>query len=110
MMKCEMFSLGFGTCIVLFAVHAVHAVQAQGASCADHDMIIGQLSHDFGERQQMAGLSAGGQLVELYGAEETGTWTIIVTDPTGTTCLLSSGDYFQRSDDEFTSGAKGDPA
>lgn len=109
MMKREMLSLGFGTCIVLFAVHAVHAVQAQGASCADHDMIIGQLSHDFGERQQMAGLSAGGQLVELYGAEETGTWTIIVTEPSGITCLLSSGDYFQRYDDELTPAQKDDP-
>jgi hypothetical protein len=34
--------------------------------------------------------------VEVFASAETGTWTITVTNATGTTCLVASGQAFER--------------
>ena len=35
-------------------------------------------------------------LVEVYASEETGTWTILMTRPDGTTCLLAAGQRWEQ--------------
>ena len=35
-------------------------------------------------------------MVEVFASEETGSWTILVTMPTGVTCLVASGEAFEE--------------
>ena len=41
------------------------------------------------------GLAARGSVVEVFASDETGTWTITVTNPAGVTCLVASGQSFE---------------
>ena len=40
------------------------------------------------------GLSTDGGLIEIYSSEK-GTWTILVTRPSGITCLVAAGDNWE---------------
>jgi hypothetical protein len=35
-------------------------------------------------------------VIEVYSSEETGTWTILVTRPDGTSCLLAAGQRWEQ--------------
>ena len=45
------------------------------------------------------GLGANNQVVEVFASLETGTWTITVTLPDGTTCLVASGQAYESLTD-----------
>jgi hypothetical protein len=41
------------------------------------------------------GLAQGRGVVEMFASEKTGSWTILLTSPQGTTCLMAAGEAFQ---------------
>ena len=63
--------------------------------CAERDQIVGTLTGYFGETARSWGMGPAGRIVEIFASEETGTWTITVTAPDGTTCLVASGNSWQ---------------
>ncbi len=68
---------------------------AQGASCADREMIVDRLETKYGESRQSAGLNQNNGMVEVFASNETGTWTILVTMPNGMSCLMAAGKAWQ---------------
>lgn len=64
-------------------------------SCADRDKIVNRLETAYGEVRQSVGLGTNNSMMEVFASEETGTWTITVTLPSGKTCLLASGQAFE---------------
>ncbi len=62
--------------------------------CGDHGKMIGYLDRDYKERRSGLGLTANGAVVELYTAH-TGSWTLLITKPGGTTCVIGSGDAWE---------------
>ncbi|WP_226341089.1 hypothetical protein [Gemmobacter serpentinus] len=91
-------SLGFGGLIL-----ATRAAEA--AQCAPREGLIAALADRYDERPQAMGLAANQSVLEVFASPQ-GSWTVTVTLPDGTACLLASGQYFQ------TLGAPppGDPA
>lgn len=71
-------------------------VSAQTRNCAPRDVVVERLTGGFGETVQSIGLGAQGQVVEVFASNETGTWSITVTLPSGITCLVASGQSFER--------------
>ena len=65
------------------------------AVCGKRDSIIAQLKQKYGETRQSLGLQQGRGVVEIFASEETGSWTILVTDPRGHSCLMAAGEAFQ---------------
>ncbi|MEM6621204.1 MAG: hypothetical protein AAF674_03180 [Pseudomonadota bacterium] len=63
--------------------------------CGQRDKIIAQLEMKYGETRRSVGLQEGRGLVEVFASEETGSWTILVTDPRGMSCLMAAGEAFQ---------------
>lgn len=88
-------------------VLAATQVQAQ-ANCAPRHLVIERLATGFGETRQSVGLGSSGQVVEVFASPVTGTWTITVTLPDGTTCLVASGEAFQNLAEALPPA--GDPA
>lgn len=91
MKKLFALSLGLGVAIVA----AGHA-QAQRAACAERAEIVERLETRYGERRINVGLgdnNAG--IVEVFASAETGTWTILVTLPSGTSCLVATGQSWE---------------
>ena len=66
----------------------------RGPPCADRSHVAGQLSEMFGERRVGSGLAENGVLFELY-VGPSGSWTLLATAPTGTTCLLGAGEAWE---------------
>jgi hypothetical protein len=63
--------------------------------CGKRTDIVRQLGEKYGETRRSMGLSGGQGVVELYASDETGSWTILITTPKGTACMMAAGQAFQ---------------
>lgn len=87
------FKMTMGLGIMALAASQVGAQQTN--NCAARHVVVERLSIGYGETRQSIGLGAHGAVVEVFASPETGTWTITVTTPDGTTCLIASGQSFE---------------
>ena len=74
------------------------AQTATGPPCASRTQVVAFLLQVVGERLVGSGLSSGGHFFEVY-ADLAGTWTIISTAPTGTSCLVAKGQAWEVPDE-----------
>ncbi len=79
--------------LILLSLPAASSAQPQ---CAPRAVVLERLASGFGETRQSVGLAQGSQVVEVFASEDTGSWTITVTLPNGTTCLVAAGQAFER--------------
>ena len=63
--------------------------------CGERNDIIKQLKSKYGEIAQSRGLTRGTGLVELFANSNSGSWTIVITNPAGTSCLMAAGEAFE---------------
>ncbi len=70
-----------------------HAQQAR--NCGPRELVVNRLAEGYGETRQSMGLGANNAVIEVFASEESGTWTILVTSPNGTSCLVASGQAFE---------------
>ena len=75
---------------------AATSVSAQGRNCGPREAVVARLAEGYGETRQSMGLGANNAVVEVFASDETGSWTITVTMPNGMTCLVASGQAFER--------------
>lgn len=98
-MKQQFLALSLGVGAMLLATQYAFA---QGANCADRDSVVERLATGYGETRQSIGLAPNNSVVEVYASTETGTWTITVTNTSGITCLVASGQNYEATDDDLT--------
>jgi len=67
----------------------------QSAPCGQRDRVIGQLTEKYGETRRSIAMAHNNSVVEVYASDDTGTWTITVTNANGTTCLMASGQSYE---------------
>lgn len=96
-------SLGFAGLILV-----THAGLAQGAQCAPRDTVMDHLTDTYGETRRGIGLAGQGAVMEVYAADDTGTWTILMTLPNGTSCMIATGRGYEAVTEELP--AAGNPA
>lgn len=83
--------LGFG----ILCLCATEAFSQTAGNCGPRDRIVTMLSEKYKETRQSIGLAKNGRVMEVFASDETGTWTVTITMPTGTTCLVASGQAFE---------------
>ena len=59
--------------------------------CGSHAAVARWLARTFAETPLARGLQGDGRLFELYMAKEGSTWTVVITDPAGESCILTEG-------------------
>lgn len=64
-------------------------------NCASREVVLTRLAQSYGEARQTIALSAGNQVVETFANIESGSWSIVVTQPDGLACLVASGKGFE---------------
>ncbi|PRY22619.1 hypothetical protein CLV78_106160 [Aliiruegeria haliotis] len=64
---------------------------AQSLRCAPRDHVVERLQTTFKETQLGLGLQTNTRLVEIWSSDATGTWTILLTEPNGMSCIMASG-------------------
>lgn len=70
--------------------------------CGARADIVKQLEKKYGETRQSMGLQQGRGVVEIYASSKTGSWTILVTDPRGKSCLMAAGEAFEAAEVSLT--------
>ena len=87
--------------LVLFAPAAL----AQPV-CGSHQSISENLKKSYTEAPVSMGLTASGGIIEVFASQE-GTWTMVITQPNGTSCLIAVGqDWENLPKTEILTGAK----
>ena len=84
---------------VLVTVFLCQPVPAQtlrhGPLCGDRTALMSQLKGKYSERPKSMGLAANGSVLEVLTAKS-GTWTILLTNPQGITCMIAAGDNWEE--------------
>lgn len=80
---------------VLAAGTAPQPVAAQSGVCAERAKIIDRLESKYGESRQGLGVAQGRGVIEVWASEASGSWTIVVTRPDGSSCLLAAGEDWE---------------
>lgn len=69
--------------------------------CDARDRVLAFLADRYGETRRSFGLSDQAAVMELFAAEDTGTWTITMTLPDGQMCLVASGAGYEAVTEEL---------
>ncbi|TIL44904.1 MAG: hypothetical protein E5Y86_14580 [Mesorhizobium sp.] len=72
-----------------------NAASAQYQYCVEHRDLVAHLSEQFQERQFAFGLIGQIAIMEVYVADS-GSWTIIVTDVAGRSCIVAAGEHWEN--------------
>ncbi len=86
---------GFGIgAVALGVLLGARGAEAQQVACASHDTMAERLGARFAEAPASIGLASSGKLVELFTSEDGGTWTLVLTEPKGVSCIVATGKYW----------------
>ena len=68
--------------------------QSQGPAqqCDQRARVIGHLAQKYQETPVAIGVTTSGGMVEVLTTGDGGTWTIILSNPNGTSCLVAAGE------------------
>jgi hypothetical protein len=64
--------------------------------CGPREALVAALTDHFDEKQESVGLSGNGLLTELF-TSTSGSWTILLSSPQGSSCIIATGDSWQRT-------------
>ena len=67
---------------------------AQQAACFEHGKLVEVLDGRYSEEPIAAGLDSGGKLLEIFATVDRATWTMIMTTPEGTSCIVAAGEQW----------------
>ncbi len=90
--------------LVIALMWFAEAAQAQMA-CGTRDSVVEKLGEKYGETRRGGGLS-GAVIIEVWALDD-GTFTILLTYPSGMSCILAVGDGWHDDTGELT--PVGDP-
>lgn len=90
--------------VAAFVAAGASMASAQVRFCTARDNMISWLETKYAEKQFALGLISQAAVMEVFVAEK-GTWTIIITDLTGTSCIIAAGDAW--TSDTIVAGQDG---
>jgi hypothetical protein len=99
-----MTKVAFGLVSLVIAVSPQIALADTSMPCGDRTAIIERLSDKYGEQRKATGLNNSANLVEVFSSETTGSWTILMTNPDGKTCLIAAGEHWDASPEQMLTG------
>lgn len=84
--------------VLAFAGFLAVSVQAtaETASCAAREDVLTMLSQKYAEAPVAVGRADNGGLIEVLSSLDGETWTIIITMPSGVTCMVAAGEDWEQ--------------
>lgn len=70
------------------------AAEAQPV-CGAHRLVTENLKESYAEAPVSMGVTAGGGIIEVFASAE-GTWTLVITQPNGLSCLIAAGQDWEN--------------
>ena len=91
--------LRIALCLGFLAASAVglspRAEAQTGPRCLKRADVMERLAANFREAPVAMGIADGGNLLEVFAANDGATWTVVLTLPNGMSCLLMSGESWE---------------
>ncbi len=82
-------------CISILSAVLVFTIPAQAASvCGKRDDFIKALTDKFQEQSKAMGIAGQKNLLEVFTSNK-GTWTVLMTTPSGTSCIIAAGNSWE---------------
>lgn len=94
------------TIALLLSIGVTDFAHAANPVCGHREDILQQLSSQYKEAPVAVGLTDSGVLVELLSSDNGATWTILVSQENGTTCLVAAGQHWQNVKDDAEKPSK----
>jgi hypothetical protein len=88
--------------VAALTVLCAGVAEANAPRCAPHADMLALLARHYGEVPQAVGLINQNRVVEVLSSRQ-GTFTILVTQPNGMTCILAAGQDFEEVPDHLAS-------
>ena len=76
-------------------------VASAAVPCGSHDALAKSLNTKFKEARRAMGVVNAKAVMEIFMSPQ-GTWTVLVTDTTGTACVIATGQDWQEVPIEIT--------
>lgn len=67
----------------------------EASSCGSRDQILAHLGQIYREQPVAMGLANNGGVIEVMRSNEGGTFTIVITMPNGTSCMIAAGERWE---------------
>lgn len=81
----------------LLALLSSLPAQAQAQNlCTNRSEVLGHLANKYSEAPVALGLASNGGVIEVLASHSGNTWTIIITMPSGISCMLAAGENWER--------------
>lgn len=84
-----------GAAVLLIAMSAM-PVAAETTPCGPRPELVKQLSKRFHEEPVAIGLTNKGSLVEVLTSDNGSTWTIMISQPNGSSCVVAAGEGWEE--------------
>ena len=81
--------LAIAMMLILWATSNPAAAQA---ACTTRNEVAERLAGNYAEAPVAAGLASSGAVIEVFTSGDGATWTIVLTRPEGTSCLVAAGE------------------
>ncbi len=84
---------------IILALVLLLGVQSSASAqsvCASHAEVMTQLGSAYSEAQVAIGLASNGGVVEVFSTDDGATWTIVMTMPTGMSCVVAAGEAWEQ--------------
>src|SRR5262245_43931526 len=86
-----------GAAAILTAMSAIPVAAATGSpACASRPEFLKQLSDRFHEAPIALGVTNNGSLIEVLTSDDGSTWTMMVSQPNGSSCLVAAGKGWEQ--------------
>ena len=84
-----------GALLLTAAVSIPTVAAAAPPACGPRTELVKQLANKYREAPVAVGLANSGTLVEVLTSDSGSTWTILLSRPDGTSCLVAAGEEWQ---------------
>lgn len=85
---------GMALASLLIILPLAPPAEAATAVCGKRAEVIKTLAQAYKEQPAAMGLAAGGGMLEVFSSQN-GSWTILLTQPTGTSCIVAAGEGWE---------------
>lgn len=80
---------------------------AENVECGNHSEIVTQLQNRYNESRHGMGIASNDSVLEIFASEASGTFSVLITLPSGQTCLIASGNDYQSLAEPLPAKGKG---
>jgi hypothetical protein len=87
-------SLSLVAALAAISLASIAGFAEAAPQCGSHDKIVDALGNKFKETRRVMGVVNSKAVMEIFMSPQ-GTWTIVITDTSGISCISASGEEWQ---------------